>query len=95
MLCAIDGGGDDLFICLISAVNATKDEFAEVWNNSAKMETAMSYYLCCGAQDILDGENDTTRGYACFISCSVSETNSSKPQAMCVLALLLSLPRYC
>ncbi len=41
--------------CLIAAANATLDEFADVWNDLAKMKLTMSYFLCSGTKSILDG----------------------------------------
>ena len=32
------GGGADVSICLVEATKATKDEFADVWHDSTKME---------------------------------------------------------
>eukprot|EP00984_Skeletonema_dohrnii_P011225 scaffold4462_cov119-Skeletonema_dohrnii-CCMP3373.AAC.8 len=37
------------------AEDATMDKFADVWNDSAKMEIAMSFFLCCGTQGVLHG----------------------------------------
>jgi hypothetical protein len=62
--------GDTIVDCLIGAVNATEDEFAEVWSDSAKMESLATFFLYLGAESILEGlegENGiTTRGYAIF-----------------------------
>mmetsp|Transcript_25874 Transcript_25874/g.39752 ORF Transcript_25874/g.39752 Transcript_25874/m.39752 type:complete len:276 (+) Transcript_25874:53-880(+) len=49
---------DEITGCLIAAQAATMDEFFEVWNDSAKMESVISYYLCCGTQSILDCNYD-------------------------------------
>eukprot|EP00984_Skeletonema_dohrnii_P007849 scaffold2899_cov85-Skeletonema_dohrnii-CCMP3373.AAC.5 len=62
---SIDGGADILG-CLIAAKNATKDRFAEVSNNSAKMEIVISYYLSNGTQHILEGNYDAARALAIF-----------------------------
>eukprot|EP00984_Skeletonema_dohrnii_P011219 scaffold4462_cov119-Skeletonema_dohrnii-CCMP3373.AAC.2 len=51
----IDGDISDL---LVDAGNATLDEFAAVWNDSSKMEMAMSYFLYYGTQNILEGTNN-------------------------------------
>ena len=40
---------------LKAAEDATMDKFADVWNDSTKMEIAMSYFLFVGTQEILDG----------------------------------------
>ncbi len=45
---------------LITAKNATMDEFADVWNDSAKLEMAISFLLCKGTQDILEGGEQYT-----------------------------------
>ena len=57
--------GDDVCTCyeLVSEAknDAAMDGFAEVWHDSAKMETVMSYLLCDGAQEILDGNYSLAR----------------------------------
>ena len=58
--------GDSLSSCLIAAEDATVDEFAEVWNDSAKMEIAKSCFLSEGAQHILEGEYNNARENAVF-----------------------------
>jgi len=40
--------------CLLDATNATMDEFAEVWKDSAQMESAMSYMLYHGTEYIIE-----------------------------------------
>jgi len=60
------GGDHTLSHCLLWAYNDTLDEFAEVWNDSAEMELALSYLVACGAQHILKGNNDSARGCAIF-----------------------------
>ena len=45
---------------LITAKNATMDKFADVWNDSAKLEMAISFLLCKGTQDILEGGEQYT-----------------------------------
>ena len=40
------------------------DEFADVWKDSAKLETVMSYLLCDGVQEILDGSYDLAQDTA-------------------------------
>jgi len=56
-------GGSSFDDCLVGAVSATAtlDEFAEVLNDSAKMELAKSYFLFSGAEDILEGNNSSAR----------------------------------
>jgi len=56
----------DLSTCLIKAEDATKDEFAKVWKDSAKMETTISRFVSEGAQHILEGEYDDAREKAAF-----------------------------
>mmetsp|Transcript_12990 Transcript_12990/g.18610 ORF Transcript_12990/g.18610 Transcript_12990/m.18610 type:complete len:281 (+) Transcript_12990:22-864(+) len=56
-----------LIYCLGDAKNATMDEFAEVWNDSAKMENMMSWFLFVGTQAILKGEYDSARGDATIV----------------------------
>ena len=54
--------GDSIEECLSYAKNSTMDEFADVWKDSAKLEMAMSFYLCDGTQQYLEGNHD--RGHA-------------------------------
>ena len=46
---------------IADAYIATKDEFAEVWKDSAKMEIAASCFLCLGTQEFLKGKYDDAR----------------------------------
>ncbi len=41
-----------------TARNATMDEYAEMWNDSAMIDMAMSYFLGSGARHILSGNYD-------------------------------------
>ena len=52
---------------LEEAKNATWEEFAEVWNDLAKLETAMSFLLCVGTEHIRHGNDDAARDVATFI----------------------------
>eukprot|EP00984_Skeletonema_dohrnii_P010148 scaffold3941_cov78-Skeletonema_dohrnii-CCMP3373.AAC.2 len=63
---AADRIGDSVSGCLMLAKNATMDEFAEVWNDCAQMEIAISCFLSEGAQHILEGEYDHAREKAVF-----------------------------
>ena len=56
--------GGDVGECLTDAKNATMDKFVEVWNDSAKMEAALSFYVCMGAQVLLESNCDYARGHA-------------------------------
>jgi len=47
--------------CLIDAKDATMDKFAVVWKDSAKLETAMSYFLYYGTKSILGGKDGLAR----------------------------------
>eukprot|EP00984_Skeletonema_dohrnii_P011221 scaffold4462_cov119-Skeletonema_dohrnii-CCMP3373.AAC.4 len=58
--------GADISNSLVDAHTATIIDFAEVWNDSAKMESAMSILLWSGTQQILDGEYDLARLSALF-----------------------------
>eukprot|EP00984_Skeletonema_dohrnii_P025437 scaffold14600_cov150-Skeletonema_dohrnii-CCMP3373.AAC.5 len=62
-------GGANVLICLEEAEYATKDKFADVWNDSTKMEIAMSYFLFNGTRNILEGSNDVARDCAVFARC--------------------------
>jgi len=63
---ANEGGAalSDCLFCLIAAEDATKDKFAEVWNDSAKMEIAISLLLCIGTDHILEDNFDYARDCA-------------------------------
>mmetsp|Transcript_22227 Transcript_22227/g.33477 ORF Transcript_22227/g.33477 Transcript_22227/m.33477 type:complete len:271 (-) Transcript_22227:121-933(-) len=50
--------GEGIMRCLLAAEHATKIQFAGVWNNSTKMETAMSCLFSIGTSAILEGSND-------------------------------------
>ncbi len=52
--------------CLIAARDATMDEYAEVWNDSAKMESVMRYLLFYGTQEILKGDDNYANTAATF-----------------------------
>ena len=54
-------GDRTLSQCLVDAKIATKDEFAALWNDSTKMEIAMSFYLCMGTQAMLDNIYNVAR----------------------------------
>ncbi len=57
--------GDHALSALIkTARNATMDEYADVWDDSAKMEMVISFFLCSGTQEILDGRHDRARNIA-------------------------------
>jgi len=56
-----DAGKRGLPECLIAAEDATKDKFAVVWKDSAKLKSAMSYLLYHGTQHVLDGNYDYAR----------------------------------
>ena len=51
---------------LVAAKNATMDEFATVWDDAAKMENAISTFLCMGTQDLLESKYDDARNRATF-----------------------------
>ncbi len=53
-------------IGLKKAQIATLGEFADVWKDSIKMETAISYCLRHGTQHILEGNYDDARDFATF-----------------------------
>ncbi len=44
--------------CLVKARDATLVKFADVWNDSTKLEIAISFYLAFGTQQVLDGDCD-------------------------------------
>ena len=49
---------------LIEAKDATMDEYAEVWNDSTKMESVISLFLCSGTSAILEGDYDHAKAAA-------------------------------
>eukprot|EP00984_Skeletonema_dohrnii_P036995 scaffold38590_cov255-Skeletonema_dohrnii-CCMP3373.AAC.2 len=61
-----DGGGADILDCLVAAEDATMYKFADVWNNSAKMEITISFFLSMGTQFVLEDKYDSARDFAIF-----------------------------
>ncbi|KAK1734230.1 hypothetical protein QTG54_014997 [Skeletonema marinoi] len=61
-----DAGKRGLPGCLIVAEDATKDKFAVVWKDSAKLKSAMSYLLYHGTQHVLDGNDGLARKFAIY-----------------------------
>eukprot|EP00984_Skeletonema_dohrnii_P027596 scaffold17192_cov90-Skeletonema_dohrnii-CCMP3373.AAC.2 len=59
-------GDANLSDCLTAAKNATIDRFADVWNDCAKMEIVISYFLSNGTQHILEGNYGAARALAIF-----------------------------
>ena len=51
-------------MCLEDAYYATRDEFADVWEDLAKMEVAMSCFFCLGTNAILERQDYTARDFA-------------------------------
>eukprot|EP00984_Skeletonema_dohrnii_P029172 scaffold19566_cov132-Skeletonema_dohrnii-CCMP3373.AAC.1 len=58
--------GQSYLNCLIAAEDATKDEFAAVWNDSAKMEIVISFFLSMGTDSILEGNYHAAREFAIY-----------------------------
>ena len=52
--------------CLVSAHNATLDEFAGAWNDTATMEMALSFIVCFGTEDLLEGKYANASKVATF-----------------------------
>ena len=52
---AIGSGAQSIVKCFMAAQVATLNEYAEVWNDSAKMEIANSLFLNSGTEAFLDG----------------------------------------
>ena len=63
---AIGCGDRSLSECFAAAVNATWDKFADVWNDSATMEMAMSCCLFVGTQHLIEGNDNSARKCATF-----------------------------
>eukprot|EP00984_Skeletonema_dohrnii_P001763 scaffold586_cov112-Skeletonema_dohrnii-CCMP3373.AAC.9 len=57
-------GGNTLSGSIMRARNATNVEFADVWNDSAKLEIIISCLLSNGTENILDGDYDYAGGIA-------------------------------
>ncbi len=45
---------DTLLDCLFDARKALLHEFADVWNDTSKLEIAIAFFLCTGTQDVLE-----------------------------------------
>jgi len=58
--------GANISVCLIAAEDATIDKFADVWDDSAKMEIAISFLLCTGTQYFLVGNYGCARYHATY-----------------------------
>ena len=65
--CALLGKSGNYTVsqCLTGAKNGTM-EFADVWQDSAKLEIVMSCNLCMGTQDLLEGHYHNARIHATF-----------------------------
>ena len=61
-----DKRGESTSQSLVEAKNATMDKFADVWNDSAQMKSAISMLLCRGTQHVLDGNYVIARDLATF-----------------------------
>ena len=59
-------GGVCIENSLVESKNATMDEYAEVWNDSAMMKSAISGFLFVGTRFILDGNDSSARAAATF-----------------------------
>eukprot|EP00985_Skeletonema_marinoi_P018061 scaffold10022_cov156-Skeletonema_marinoi.AAC.18 len=60
------GGGAEISICLLGATKATTGEFAEVWNDSTKMDFVISFLLSHGTQYVLEENHNYARHGAIF-----------------------------
>ena len=60
------GSGTSLQICLIAARDATMDEYAEVWTDSAEMESVIRCLLFFGTEEILKGDDYYAKTAATF-----------------------------
>jgi len=58
--------GTTIFKRLTRARKFTMVEYSDVWNNSAKMEMVLSFFLYNGARQILYGNNDSARDFAMY-----------------------------
>ena len=62
----VESGERSVAQCLVKARDATLVEFADVWNDSAKLEIAMSFFLGLGTLQILDGDCDNAHLRAAY-----------------------------
>jgi len=63
---AAKGAGANVSNCLLEATKATKDEFAEVWYDSTKMEITISLLLRIGTQYVLEDKHNYAGDCAIF-----------------------------
>ena len=59
-------GSNGILNKLIAAGNATIEEFVDVWTDSSKLKSVVSFFLSVGAQHILDDDYDRARDCAIF-----------------------------
>ena len=62
----IEATVDELSECFEAAVNATMDEFADVWKDLTKLEIAVSCCLCMGTKALILGQDRIARDLATF-----------------------------
>ena len=62
---AIESGDCSFADGLVEAAVASMDEYADVWEDSTKLEAAISYLLCIGTDAIL-GKNNLAKLFAAF-----------------------------
>ncbi len=58
------GTAHNILNSLLAITTATMDKFADMWNDAAKMKTAISFFLYLGTQGVLQGSNDVARDCA-------------------------------
>ena len=78
---------NSLFAGFDNGYEATKIKYAEVWNDADKMQLVIAFFVCNGAEKILDGDSDL--GYSrCYDAMFVSFLEqwiaiTQKTQASC------------
>ena len=58
----------DLGQVFLTAYDATKEKYPDVYDSKSKLDTVISMLLCCGTQLILDGDNRDAELYAMLAS---------------------------
>ena len=79
-------GANDNASCLIEGTNATKEQFASVWNDLAMMKHVVSCLVASGAQYILDGDNLSARieaSFACYFEQLIAFNMKTAPMIDC------------
>jgi len=55
----------------LEAYHATKEKYAEVWDDPGKMKFVVSYLITCGTSKVLEGHTKIASKYASLVSMNV------------------------